>query len=354
MCTTVESGGEELRLAEEGGKNPGPRPLVDLLGDADLLDRPAVENGNSIGHRHGLFLVVRDVHERGADLAVDLGQLDLEPLAKLEVERSERLVEQQNSGPPHECARYGDALLLTAGELSGQAVAELLPTDQLEGLGDASRGLLLVHPRHPEAEGHVLTHDHVREERVRLEDRVDVPLVRRLPVDALSLDPDRARRRRDEAADEVQRCRLPTARGTKQAEELAVADLELGGLERRLMAVLLRDAAELDAWHGRGPCDCAGLPVPVYSEWLGHRFEVANATTAPAPASPGRRQLVPPARGSACPPRASRSAGPRPLRPRSRSSGSRRRPVRRRSRTRRNGAGHPAAVAGRDARALRR
>src|SRR5207244_10789111 len=84
--------------------------------------------------------------------------------------------------------RYGDALLLTAAELSGQAVAELLQTDQLEGLGDASRGLLLVHPRHPEAEGHVLTHDHVREERVRLEDRVDLRLVMRLPVAASSLD----------------------------------------------------------------------------------------------------------------------------------------------------------------------
>ena len=56
-----------------------------------------------------------------------------------------------------------------------------------------------------------------------------------------------------------------------------------GGLERDVIAVPLRDAAELEAWHGLHPGAGAGLPVPVYSEWLGHRFGVRNATTAPAP-----------------------------------------------------------------------
>src|SRR5439155_7306036 len=109
-----------------------------------------------------------------------------------------------------------------------------------------------------------------REERVRLEHRVDVPLVRREPVDALALDEDRAQRRRDEAADEAQGRSLPAARRTEQAEELAVADLELGGLDRRVLTVLLRDAAELDARRVGRPGACAGRLVPVYSEWLGH------------------------------------------------------------------------------------
>ena len=70
---------------------------------------------------------------------MDLRELDLEPLAELEVERAERLVEEQHGGPVHERARHGDALLLAARELAREPVAELLEADERERLLDPRR-----------------------------------------------------------------------------------------------------------------------------------------------------------------------------------------------------------------------
>ena len=97
-------------------------PLVDLLGIGQLLDHAAVHDRDAVGHRERLLLVVRHVDERDADVALDALELDLQLLAQLEVERAERLVEQQHGGPVHERAREGDALLLAAGELARLAL----------------------------------------------------------------------------------------------------------------------------------------------------------------------------------------------------------------------------------------
>ena len=57
---------------------------------------------------------MRDVHERRADVAMDLGQLDLEALAELQIECTERLVEQEDGRAVDECAGDRDPLLLSA------------------------------------------------------------------------------------------------------------------------------------------------------------------------------------------------------------------------------------------------
>ena len=67
---------------------------------------------------------MRDVDERDADLALQALQLDLHLLAQLQVERAERLVEQQHRRPVHERTRQRDALALPAAELARPAVLE--------------------------------------------------------------------------------------------------------------------------------------------------------------------------------------------------------------------------------------
>ena len=69
--------------------------LVHLGRRADLLDPALVEDGDPVAHRERLLLVVRDVDERHPELLLDLLQLDLHLLAQLQVERAERLVEQE-------------------------------------------------------------------------------------------------------------------------------------------------------------------------------------------------------------------------------------------------------------------
>ena len=100
--------------------------FVELARPGDLLDQAAVHDGDAVAHRERLFLVVRDVHERRARARLDLLELELHLLAQLEVERAQRLVEQQRGGFVDERARERDALLLAAGELPGPALLHAL------------------------------------------------------------------------------------------------------------------------------------------------------------------------------------------------------------------------------------
>ena len=77
---------DEVGLPQEVGDEGGARVLVELVGRPHLLDHPGVHDRDRVGHRHGLLLVVRDVHERDAHLGLDALELDLHLAAQLEVE----------------------------------------------------------------------------------------------------------------------------------------------------------------------------------------------------------------------------------------------------------------------------
>src|SRR5206468_7248265 len=91
---------EHVRDTDEAGDELGRGTLVDLGRRADLLDPALVEDREAVAHRQRLLLVVSDVDEGDADvadLALDALELDLHLLPKLQVERAERLVEEQHS-----------------------------------------------------------------------------------------------------------------------------------------------------------------------------------------------------------------------------------------------------------------
>ena len=114
--------------------------LVDLARAADLLDLPAVHDGDPVGHRERLFLIVRHVDERRPELVLDPLQLELHLLAQLHVEGAERLVEEQRRGPVDERARERDALLLAARELPGTPALEPFEPDDVAGAREPDRG----------------------------------------------------------------------------------------------------------------------------------------------------------------------------------------------------------------------
>ena len=111
--------------------------FVELARPRDLLDQADVHDGDAVAHRERLFLVVRDVHERRARARLDLLELELHLLAQLEVERAQRLVEQQGRRLVDERAREGDALLLAARELPGLALLHALEAHRAHRLRDA-------------------------------------------------------------------------------------------------------------------------------------------------------------------------------------------------------------------------
>ena len=98
------------------------RALVDIGGRLDLDDLAVIEDGDAIGHRQRLALVVGDEDEGDAELFLQRLQLFLHLLSELEIERAERLVEQQHLGSVDQRAGERHALALTAGELRRTAI----------------------------------------------------------------------------------------------------------------------------------------------------------------------------------------------------------------------------------------
>ena len=231
--------------------------FVELARARDLLDQSAVHDGDAVAHRERLFLVVRDVHERRLRARLDLLELELHLLAQLEVERAERLVEQQRRRLVDERAREGDALLLAAGELSRLALLHALEAHRAQRGRDARAHVVTAHALDAQPERDVLEHAHVREQRVRLEHHVDVPLGRRHVRDVAAAQQDAAARGLLEARDHAQRRRLAAARRPEHREELALVDLERDGVDGDDRVEALRHRFEDDRFGSL----CAGVSL---------------------------------------------------------------------------------------------
>ena len=209
--------GHDVRVAHEArGERRGGR-VVDVLGRAELLHAALVEDRDAVREGERLALVVRDVDERRARLAVHAPQLDLHLQADLEVERRQRLVQQQHLRPVDERPRQRDALHLAARELVRAAALVAVQAHQPQRLGHARRGLALRHPGDAQPEADVALHVEVREQRRALEDHVDRALVRRLARDVAPADHDAPRGRPHEAGDGPQQRRLAAARRARAA-----------------------------------------------------------------------------------------------------------------------------------------
>ena len=177
-----------------------------------------VHDRDAVGHRERLLLVVGDVEERDPDLALDRLQLHLHLLAQLQVERAERLVEQQHRGPVDERPRERHALALAARELVRPGLLAAGQLHELERLGHARLDLRPAPPCGACSPNATLLHDvEVLEQRVGLEDRVDVALVGRHRRHRLALEEDLALGRLLEARHHPQRRRLAAARRARAA-----------------------------------------------------------------------------------------------------------------------------------------
>ena len=168
-------------------------------GRADLLDAALVHDDDPVGDLEGLLLVVRDEDAGDVDLVVQPAQPLAQLLAHLGVERAERLVEQQHLRLGGERARQRDALALAAGELRRQRALEPSSCTSRSSSCTRSRISRLRALAHAQAEGDVLEHRHVPEQRVVLEDEADVALADGRVGDVLVLVEDRAAVRRPPA-----------------------------------------------------------------------------------------------------------------------------------------------------------
>ena len=242
---------DDVALTDEVGNEGVFRLIIDIDRRADLLDPALGHDDDRVGHAQCLLLIVRDEYERDAGGLLDVLELLLHILAQLQVERGERLVEQQHARTAHECARDGDALLLSAGQARDVAALKARELDEREHFVDllldlVARQLLLA-----QRERHVFKHVQVGEESVALKDGVDVALVRRDVVDALAKEENVALIRRFEAADHAQGRSLAAAGRAEQRQKFVVVNVEVDAVENGLAIKLLGDVPELnDFFHG--------------------------------------------------------------------------------------------------------
>ncbi len=212
----LHSGRDEVGLTNEVGYESGGRMLVDLLRGAHLKEPALVHHSDPVRHRERFFLVVGHVDEGDAHPLLELLQLQLHGLAQLQIEGSEGFVQQQHLGRVHQRSRQRHPLLLPSGELLGLALLHAAELHQLHRAGYPLGDCILRHPLHLQPEGDVLSHGHVGEQGVGLEDGVDGPLVGRTQAHLLAEDTNAALAGELQAGDDAQGRGLAASRRPQQ------------------------------------------------------------------------------------------------------------------------------------------
>ncbi|HEY6434894.1 MAG TPA: hypothetical protein VIZ17_23225, partial [Acetobacteraceae bacterium] len=254
---------QQVGAAEELGGEAVGRIAIQRLRGAERHQAAVTHDGDAVGQGEGLGLVVGDVHDRQrGQLAVQAGQLVQHVAADLGVEGRQRLVEQQHLRLDGQGAGDGDALLLAAAELAGEAAGERAHADQGEavlhaladgGFGDAASA---------RAECDILVHAHVGEQGVVLHHHADAAGVGRQVGDVVAADADAAGGRADEAGHCPQRGGLAGAGGADDGHDLAGRDGEGKGVECHGAAIGHRDVLYFDAAAGGGRHERRGLGRP--------------------------------------------------------------------------------------------
>ena len=213
--------GEEAhgRAADEGGHEHAARAMVDLGRRAGLEHAAAVHDGDPVGHRHGLDLVVGDVDGGGADPLVQALQLLAHQLAEGGIERAQRLVHEEGLGPADDGTAQRHPLAVAAGEPAHPLAEQVVDAQEACGLLHPLPDLGPGHADALEREADVLPHVHVRIEGEELEHEGDVALAGAQEGDVLAAQPDLARGRQLEPGDHAQAswsCRSPRGRAGRR------------------------------------------------------------------------------------------------------------------------------------------
>ena len=235
---------DELRDEEVGGV------LVDVGRRADLLQHALVHDGDAVGERHGLHLIVRHIDGCLLVLQMQPLQLGAHLLAQLGVERADRLVHQHGLRMPDERAADGDALHVAARERGGPPVEEMLDLQCLRRLADLGIDGGAALARGAKREGDVVVGGQMRIEREKLEDEGDVAVAGLQRLHRLAVDQDVAGVDILKARNCAQRGRLAAARRSEENDEFLVGDRKVQLPDDVIVAEIFLDVAQDDLGHG--------------------------------------------------------------------------------------------------------
>lgn len=109
---------KEILLADEAGYIWRCRCKEDVLNASHLCDAPVLEGNNGVRQLLGLIMIVRHKDNGDAKMALEAFQRIAQTLAHGDIERVERLIQQQQARLSCQSARQGDTLLLPTGKRS--------------------------------------------------------------------------------------------------------------------------------------------------------------------------------------------------------------------------------------------
>ena len=241
--------GHDVAVADEIRDESGLRLVVDILRRAELEDMPRAHDGHAVAHGQRFLLIVGDEDEGDAALALNALEFQLHLAAELEVERAQRLIQQQHIRLVNQRARNRHTLLLAAGEAGNAALFKACQTDQRQHAADLLGGLLLILLAQIRAEGDVLRHIQMRKERIALKHGVDRALIRRQADDVLPLIEDFAAGRLFKTADAAQQRRFAAAGRAEQRHKLVFPDVDAHAAQRG--EAILKDHAKVSNGKNR-------------------------------------------------------------------------------------------------------
>ena len=241
---------QQIASAEKLRDEASAGTLVKLSPVSELLDLPGVHDGDAIAQRERFLLVVSHENERDAEPALKGVQFGLKLSAQLEVQCRERFVEQQHFGFVHQRARQGDALPLAARKVGRPARSQFGDTGLFHAFRHATVNLGGREFLHPQAEGNVVAHGEMREERVGLKDGVHGPPVRGGVGHVAAGEPDLAAIRQVESGDDAEQSGLAATRGAEQGKEFAAPDAQADVVQRANARKSAGDAGDFDGGFG--------------------------------------------------------------------------------------------------------
>ncbi|ESR71714.1 hypothetical protein T266_08105 [Pseudomonas aeruginosa VRFPA05] len=242
-------GVEQVVVADEAGGEGVFRRGVEGLRVAALDDASGVHQDDAVGQGQRFFLIMGDEHRGQPQLLLDAADLFAQVLADARVEGRQRLVEQQQARARHQRAGQRHALALAAGELVRVACGVLAQFHQFDGFGDPLLQFRRRHLLHAQAEGDVLLHGHVGEQRVALEHHGDPALLRRQRHHILAVDEDAPAVDLGQPGDAAQQGGLAAAAGAEQGDELAAGGGEVDIAEDAGGTVALVELFDADERH---------------------------------------------------------------------------------------------------------
>ena len=89
--------------------------FINLGRCSHLFDLALIEHRDPVAHRQRLFLVMRDEDKGDAHLLLDVLEFHLHLLAQFQIQRAQRLIQQQHFGMIDQGACQGYTLPLSAG-----------------------------------------------------------------------------------------------------------------------------------------------------------------------------------------------------------------------------------------------